>query len=150
MLIFSAFRVHLFTKYYSFRIIFKVFSSKLVAVPALIIFHQLDTIYFFITHNELSTIPAATVTATTPRKITSSVPASTIASALLARKKPYILWYRPSMHYTYNYLKCRRHLPQTVPLLIYFRLRKPLRICRPNTSIFWQLSLTCVKATIVK
>ena len=41
-----------FAKYYSFRIVFKVFSSKLVAVSAPIISHRLDIIYFFITHNE--------------------------------------------------------------------------------------------------
>ena len=49
---FLHFRHLYFAKYRSFRIVFKVFSSKLVAVSAPIIFHRLDIIYFFITHNE--------------------------------------------------------------------------------------------------
>jgi hypothetical protein len=38
----------------------EVFSSKLVAVSAPIIFHRLDIIYFFITHNESKTPLQAT------------------------------------------------------------------------------------------
>ena len=41
-----------FAKYRYFRIVFKTFSSKLVAVSAPLIFHRLDIIYFFITYNE--------------------------------------------------------------------------------------------------
>ena len=37
-----------FAKYYSFRIVFTIFSSKLVAVSAPIIFHRLDIIYFLL------------------------------------------------------------------------------------------------------
>ena len=49
---FLHFKHFYFAKYRSFRIVYKIFSSKLVAVSAPIIFHRLDIIYFFITHNE--------------------------------------------------------------------------------------------------
>ena len=52
MLIFPALGHFYFAKYHSFHIVFKVFSSKLVAVSAPIIFHRLDIIYFLITKSD--------------------------------------------------------------------------------------------------
>lgn len=48
------------------------------------------------------------------------------------------------MHFICNYLKCKRHLPHQTALPIPFLLRKPLKNCRPNTPICYQLLLTCL------
>ena len=75
-----------------------------------------------------------------------SVPASITASALSARKKLSIRLYRLSMLCIFNYLKCRRHLPNAVNTKLYtiFLQVMKSRNCRPTITICLQPSLTCL------
>lgn len=76
--------------------------------------HKHPTISFRISDAERKQIETRILASGMMKKITLSVPASITASALSARKKPYILLYRLLMHYICNYLKCRKHLPNAV------------------------------------
>lgn len=76
--------------------------------------HKHPTISFKISDAERKQIEARILASGMMKKDYFVCPASITASALSARKKPYILLYRLLMHYIYNYLKCKKHLLNAV------------------------------------